>query len=513
MASHNNTLAVEMKNITKEFPLVKANDNVDFELRWGEVHALIGENGAGKSTLMKILYGLQGSDSGTIKIDGKEMSFKSPKDAIAVGIGMVHQHFMLLEPLTVAENLVLGSEPTQGTSLDYKLANSKTKELIEQFGFDLDPNTKIEDLAVGFQQQVEILKTLYRNAKILIMDEPTAVLTPQETRGLFKFIRDFAESGNAVVFISHKLDEVMEICDRMSVMRDGKMIGMVNREDTDQRKLANMMVGREVILRVDKEPAKPKDIQLELNNVTVIDHIKNKPVVDNVSFNVRAGEIVGIAGIEGNGQTELVELIAGLMKPDSGEIKLEGRDTTFETARIRREEGLSHIPENRYERGLVETFTASANTILGDHYREPFANKYGYLNDHEIEDYAKRLIKDYDVRPRATDVLAMAYSGGNAQKLIVARELERNPDVLIAAQPTRGVDIGAIEFIHKQIVRARDMGLAVLLVSADLNEVMSLSDRILVLYEGRIMGELSGEEATAEDLGLLMAGSKLGEVA
>ncbi|HHO55652.1 MAG TPA: ABC transporter ATP-binding protein, partial [Trueperaceae bacterium] len=480
MSAHKNEIAVEMKNIVKEFPLVKANDNVDFELRWGEVHALIGENGAGKSTLMKILYGMQSHDSGSIKIDGKEVSFQSPKDAIAIGIGMVHQHFMLLEPLTVTENLVLGSEPTVGPSLDYKSATAKTKELIEQFGFDLDPNSKIEDLPVGFQQQVEILKTLYRNAKILIMDEPTAVLTPQETRGLFKFIRDFAASGNAVVFISHKLDEVMEICDRMSVMRDGKMIGMVTREETDQRKLANMMVGREVLLQVDKEPAEPKDVQLELKNVTVIDEIKNKPIVDDVSFAVRAGEIVGIAGIEGNGQTELVELIAGLMKADSGEILLEGRDSTAETARFRREEGLSHIPENRYERGLVETYTAAMNVILGDHYKEPFANKLGFLDNKAIEDYAKRLINDYDVRPRSTSVLALAYSGGNAQKLIVARELERNPDVLIAAQPTRGVDIGAIEFIHKQIVRARDMGLAVLLVSADLNEVMSLSDRILV---------------------------------
>ncbi len=513
MSAHKNEIAVEMKNIVKEFPLVKANDNVDFELRWGEVHALIGENGAGKSTLMKILYGMQSHDSGSIKIDGKEVSFQSPKDAIAIGIGMVHQHFMLLEPLTVTENLVLGSEPTVGPSLDYKSATAKTNELIEQFGFDLDPNSKIEDLPVGFQQQVEILKTLYRNAKILIMDEPTAVLTPQETRGLFKFIRDFAASGNAVVFISHKLDEVMEICDRMSVMRDGKMIGMVTREETDQRKLANMMVGREVLLQVDKEPAEPKDVQLELKNVTVIDEIKNKPIVDDVSFAVRAGEIVGIAGIEGNGQTELVELIAGLMKADSGEILLEGRDSTAETARFRREEGLSHIPENRYERGLVETYSAAMNVILGDHYREPFANKLGFLDNKAIEDYAKRLINDYDVRPRSTSVLALAYSGGNAQKLIVARELERNPDVLIAAQPTRGVDIGAIEFIHKQIVRARDMGLAVLLVSADLNEVMSLSDRILVLYEGRIMGELDGATATAEDIGLLMAGSSLDDVA
>lgn len=507
------SIAVSMQNITKRFPLVLANDRVDFALNWGEVHALIGENGAGKSTLMKILYGLQPPDEGTIHVDGKEVSFNSPKDAIKLGIGMVHQHFMLVEPLSVAENIVLGSEPMVGVALNYGAARKRTRELIEQFGFDIDADTKIEDLPVGYQQQVEILKTLYRNARILIMDEPTAVLTPQETRGLFKFVRDFAEQGNAVIFISHKLDEVMEICDRMSVMRDGSMIGTVERDNTDQRQLANMMVGREVILRVDKEPAKPKDVQLELKNVTILSPVKEKPIVDDVSFSVRAGEIVGIAGIEGNGQSELVEFIAGLRQVDRGQLLLEGRDATFENAKERREEGLSHVPEDRYERGLVPTYNAAMNVILGDHYHAPYAGAFGFLNEQKIEEHAKELIKAYDVRPSDASVLATAYSGGNAQKLIVARELERKPDVFIAAQPTRGVDIGAIEFIHKQIVRARDMGLAVLLVSADLNEVMSLSDRILVMYEGRIMGELSQEEATAEKLGLLMAGSKLSEAA
>ena len=505
------TIAVSMQNITKRFPLVLANDSVDFDLKWGEVHALIGENGAGKSTLMKILYGLQGPDEGTIHVDGKEVTFGSPKDAIKLGIGMVHQHFMLVEPLSVAENLVLGSEPMAGIALNYGAARKRTRELIEQFGFDIDADTKIEDLPVGYQQQVEILKTLYRNARILIMDEPTAVLTPQETRGLFKFVRDFAEAGNAVIFISHKLDEVMEICDRMSVMRDGQMIGTVERENTDQRQLANMMVGREVILRVDKKPAEPKNVQLELKNITILSPVKQKPVVDDVSFSVRAGEIVGIAGIEGNGQSELVEFIAGLRQVDEGQLLLEGRDATHENAKERREEGLSHVPEDRYERGLVPTYNASMNAILGDHYHAPYTGAFGFLNEQKIEDHAKSLIKAYDVRPSSTSVLATAYSGGNAQKLIVARELERKPDVFIAAQPTRGVDIGAIEFIHKQIVRARDMGLAVLLISADLNEVMSLSDRILVMYEGRIMGELSQEEATAEKIGLLMAGSKLSE--
>jgi general nucleoside transport system ATP-binding protein len=513
MTTHASPLAVSMQNITKKFPLVLANDNVSFEVAWGEVHALIGENGAGKSTLMKILYGMQPPDEGKILIDGKEVKFTSAKDAINLGIGMVHQHFMLVEPLTVTENLVLGSEPVAGLGLDYKSARKKTADLIQRFGFDLDPDTKIEDLAVGFQQQVEILKTLYRDARILIMDEPTAVLTPQETRGLFKFVRDFAAQGNAVVFISHKLDEVMEICDRMSVMRDGKMIGTVKQAETNQRQLANMMVGREVLLRVDKKPPAPKEVRLEVKGVTIKHPSKPKAILENVSFAVRGGEILGIAGVEGNGQKELVECIAGLMKPDTGRIIIEGKDMTDWTARARRQEGLSHIPEDRYERGLVRDYTAAMNVILGDHRQEPYATRFGFLDEDKITKHAERLIDDYDVRPNSPEVKALSYSGGNAQKLIVARELERNPDVLLASQPTRGVDIGAIEFIHKQIVKARDMGLAVLLVSADLNEVMSLSDRIIVMYEGKIMGELSQGEATAEKLGLLMAGSRLSEAA
>jgi simple sugar transport system ATP-binding protein len=504
--------AVRMQGIVKRFPLVTANDHVDFEVRWGEVHALIGENGAGKSTLMKILYGLQQPDEGTIEVDGREVAILSARDAIALGIGMVHQHFMLVEPLSVTENMVLGSEPTVGPSLNYRAARKRTRELIRQFGFDIDADTKIAALPVGLQQQVEILKTLYREARILVLDEPTAVLTPQETRGLFRFIREFAASGNAVVFISHKLDEVMEICDRMSVMRDGRMIGTVTREGTNQRQLANMMVGREVLLRVEKGKADPQDARLEIKQLTVMNPLKGKPAVDDVSFAVRAGEILGVAGIEGNGQTELVEAIAGLRPIDSGEVWLMGKDVSEASARARRELGLSHIPEDRNERGLVVSYSCAMNSILGDHHRPPFAGTLGLLDESAINRHAERLVKAYDVRPPSIALPAASYSGGNAQKLIVARELERDPKVLIAAQPTRGVDIGAIEFIHRQIVAARDRGLAVLLVSADLNEVVSLSDRIVVLYEGRIMGELAQAEANAERLGLMMAGSRAEEI-
>ncbi|MFN2321844.1 MAG: ABC transporter ATP-binding protein [Trueperaceae bacterium] len=499
--------AVRMVDIVKRFPLVLANDHVDFELAWGEVHALIGENGAGKSTLMKILYGLQAPDAGRIEIDGRPVVMRSARDAIEAGIGMVHQHFMLVETLTVAENLVLGAEPRRGPMLDIGRARERARELIERFGFDLDPDARIDELPVGFQQQVEILKTLYRDARILVMDEPTAVLTPQETRRLFEFLQAYADEGHAVVFISHKLDEVMEICDRMSVMRDGAMIGTVERAATDTRRLANMMVGREVLLRVDKGAAEPGEVRLEAVDLRLRHPVKHKPILDGVDLAVRAGEIVGIAGIEGNGQTELVEVLTGLRAADAGVVRLDGRDVTADGARGRREAGVSHVPEDRNERGLVRDYTAAWNTVLGDHHRAPYSGRLGLLDLKAIDAHAERIIEDYDVRPRAANVLARSYSGGNAQKLILAREIERGPRVLIAAQPTRGVDIGAIEFIHQQVIAARDAGLAVLLVSADLNEVMSLSDRILVLHEGRVMGAMSADEATTERLGLMMAGA------
>lgn len=505
--------AVRMRGITKTFPLVVANQDVDLSVDWGEVHALIGENGAGKSTLMKILYGMQQPDSGTIEVNGEEVVVRSARDAIARGIGMVHQHFMLVEPLTVAENIVLGSEPHVGPVLDMRAATRRTEELIREFGFDIAPDTRIEDLPVGLQQQVEILKALYRDARILILDEPTAVLTPQETRGLFRFLREFAAKGNAAVFISHKLDEVMEICDRMSVMRDGRMIGTVDRAGTDQRRLANMMVGRDVLLRVKKGPADPGEVALEVRDLVLKHPDKPRHVLDDVTFQVRRGEILGVAGVEGNGQSELVEVITGLRHADSGVVLAETRhgstltDITAQDARQRHEAGVSHVPEDRNGRGLVMQFSAALNSILGDHYRRPYSGTLGLLNEPVIQDHAKRLIADYDVRPTDPEITVSHYSGGNAQKLIVAREMERDPSVLIMAQPTRGVDIGAIEFIHRRIVAARDAGLPVLLVSADLNEIMSLSDRIIVMYEGKVMGELAAADATPERLGLLMAGS------
>ncbi len=505
--------AVAMRGIVKRFPLVIANDRVDFEVEWGELHALIGENGAGKSTLMKVLYGLQAPDEGTIAIDGQTVEIRSARDAIALGVGMVHQHFMLVEPLSVTENLILGAEPRIGLALDYRTARRKARGLIEQFGFDLDPDTPVGELPLGLQQQVEILKTLYRDARILVMDEPTAVLTPQETRALFAFLREYASQGNAVVFISHKLDEVMAICDRMSVMRDGRMVGTVERADTDQRRLATMMVGREVLLRVEKGPAAPAEPRLEVRDLRLRHPVKHAPLLDGVGFGVRAGEILGVAGIEGNGQTELVEVITGLRAPDSGSVLLDGDDIGSLSARVRRERGISHVPEDRNERGLVQSYSAAMNAVLGDHHRPPYAGFLGLLDHGAIDAHARRILEAYDVRPRAIDLAASSFSGGNAQKLVVARELERSPSVLVLAQPTRGVDIGAIEFIHRQIVRARDLGLAVLLVSADLNEIMSLADRIVVMFEGRIMGELTQAEATAERLGLLMAGSTLSELA
>jgi general nucleoside transport system ATP-binding protein len=504
--AHQSTFAVEMRQITKKFPLVLANDRVDFSVRWGEVHALVGENGAGKSTLMKILGGAQRQDTGDLLVDGKSYNFTNPKDAIALGIGMVYQHFMLIEPLTVAENVILGAEPTQGPTLNMGYARKRVAELIRQFNFELDPDAIVENLPVGLQQKVEILKTLYRNARILILDEPTAVLTPMETEELFKFIREYAKAGHAAIFISHKLREVIEVSDAISVMRDGKMIGSVANQNITPPQIARMMVGRDVILSVQKGEAQPGAAALEVKGVTVGAR-GQKPDVNNISFTLRAGEIVGIAGVEGNGQSQLVEAITGL-EHYSGEIRYLGQKIAHPDANSVRQAGVSHIPEDRNERGLVLEYSTAENMILGGHKGPPYSGSLGLLNFDFIEKTANRLVNEFDVRPRSTALPAKSYSGGNAQKIIVARELERKPKVLVASQPTRGVDIGAIEFIHGQLVRARDQGLGVLLISADLGEVMSLSDRILVMYEGEIVGEMPAIDATEEKLGLMMAGVK-----
>ncbi|GGL99766.1 ABC transporter ATP-binding protein [Deinococcus aerophilus] len=500
---HNSEYALELRGITKRFPLVLANDDISMQVRWGSVHALCGENGAGKSTLMKIVYGIQPPTSGEIVVDGETVNFNDPADAIRRGIGMVFQHFMLVETLTVTENVILGAEPTSGTSIDYGTARKRVAELIKQFNFAINPDALVGDLPVGLQQKVEILKTLYRGARILILDEPTAVLTPSETDELFEFlVGQYAASGNAVVFISHKLHEVLQISDRISVIRDGRMIGTIPAEGATTETLAQMMVGREVTLKVDKNEAKPGEVALDLKNVTVKGEHRN--AVDGVSFQVRAGEIVGIAGVEGNGQSELVEAITGLM-PYGGAITYLGRQ-----ARGVKEveaSGLSHIPEDRNERGLVLEMTTAENYILGEQDRAPFAGRFGFLKLDKIQQNARELSEKYDVRPRSASLRAGQYSGGNAQKLIVAREMRKGPKILVASQPTRGVDIGAIEFIHARIVEARDQGLAVLLISADLGEVMNLADRILVMYEGKVVGEVPAAQATETQLGLLMTGS------
>jgi general nucleoside transport system ATP-binding protein len=502
---HQSPFALELRHISKRFPLVLANDDISMEVRWGSVHALCGENGAGKSTLMKIVYGAQPPTSGEIVVDGQAVNLRDPSDAIKLGIGMVFQHFMLVEPLTVTENVILGSEPVRGGAIDYASARKRVRELIKQFNFGLDPDARIEDLPVGMQQKVEILKTLYRGARILILDEPTAVLTPSETDELFDFLKgQYAAAGNSVVFISHKLHEVLHISDTISVIRDGRMIGTIPSAGATTETLASMMVGRAVTLKVDKTPAQPGEVALEVTDL-VVQNEHRKNVVDHVSFQVRRGEIVGIAGVEGNGQSQLVEAITGLHSVSSGHILYDGQ--AAHGVRAVAAAGVSHIPEDRNERGLILDMTTAENFILGEQDQAPYAGPLGLLRLDLIEKNAVELSEAYDVRPRSAALQAGRYSGGNAQKIIVAREMRRNPKILVASQPTRGVDIGAIEFIHKQIVQARDQGLAVLLISADLGEVMNLSDRILVMFEGKVAGEVPAAQATETGLGLMMTGS------
>jgi simple sugar transport system ATP-binding protein len=497
---------LEMRGVTKRFPGVLANDHVDLDLQKGEVLALLGENGAGKSTLMNILYGLYKPDEGEILVGGKPVSFGSAKDAIDKGIGMVHQHFMLIPVMTVAENIVLATEPrTAGVLLDFDSAVERVRDISTRFGLAVNPTAKVENISVGQQQRVEILKALYRGAEILILDEPTAVLTPQEAGELFAIIKSLQADGTSIIFISHKLNEVLEIADRITVLRRGKMIDTVPRAGATEEGLARMMVGREVLLRVDKPPSSPGDPLLAVEDLHVNDD-RGLPAVRGVSFEVRAGEIVGLAGVEGNGQSELIEAMTGLRSPESGTIRVGGREFQHASARKMLDAGLGHIPEDRQRRGLVLEFSIAENIALHDYNRPP-ESRWGWLFPRRFIQRARALISEFDIRGGGPTTRAGALSGGNQQKLVAAREVARDPKALIAAQPTRGLDVGAIEFLHRRLVEERDEGRAILLVSLELDEVLSLSDRILVMYEGVIVGEHSGE-VSEEEIGLEMLGSR-----
>ena len=496
---------LELRGISKRFPGgVVANDAVDFDLGRGEVHALLGENGAGKSTLMNVLYGLYGPDAGEIRVKGRRVDIRSPHDAIAQGIGMVHQHFMLIPVMTVAENIVLAAEPVHGgVFFDEKAAEQRVLDLARRFKFAIDPHARVANISVGQQQRVEILKALYRSADVLILDEPTAVLTPQEAKELFEILAVLRREGLSIIFISHKLDEVLEISNRITVLRRGKKIDTIAQEGATEEGLARMMVGREVLLRVDKRPSEPGDPLLSVTDLSVYDD-RGLEAVRGVSFDVRAGEIVALAGVDGNGQSELIDAVTGLRRPASGRVEIAGRDVTAKGVRETLAAGEAHIPEDRHLRGLVLDFTLAENLALHD-FRTPPASKFGWLFPQRLIERARRLLREFDVRGGGPETLASSLSGGNQQKVVVAREIDRDPQVLIAAQPTRGLDVGAIEFVHRRLVEERDEGRAILLVSLELEEVFALADRILVIYEGEIVGEY-GLDATAEELGLAMTG-------
>ncbi|MBQ9393792.1 MAG: ABC transporter ATP-binding protein [Oscillospiraceae bacterium] len=501
---------IEMNHITKEFPGIKANDDITLQLRRGEIHALLGENGAGKSTLMSVLFGLYQPEQGEIRKNGEVVTIRDPNDATALGIGMVHQHFKLVDVFTVLDNIILGAETTKLGFLQKKEARKKVVALSEKYGLRVDPDALIEDITVGMQQRVEILKMLYRDNEILIFDEPTAVLTPQEIDELMAIMKNLAAEGKSILFISHKLNEIMQVSDRVTVLRKGRCVGTVNTADTDKQELSNMMVGRPVQLEVVKDEAKPTDVVLHVEHLCVPSHTHKKDAVHDVSFDVRRGEIVCIAGIDGNGQTELVHGITGLDKPSSGTVTLCGEDITHASIH-RRGEHMSHIPEDRHKHGLVLDFTLEQNMVL-QRFQEPAFQKSGFIRFDAVRKYAQGLIEKFDVRSGQGPVtMARSMSGGNQQKAIIARELDRNKDLVVAVQPTRGLDVGAIEYIHSQLVSQRDEGKAVLLVSLELDEVMSLSDRILVMYEGEIVGEFDPKKTTAQELGLYMAGARRSE--
>ena len=501
--------AIEMLHITKRFPGIIANDDITLQLRKGEIHALLGENGAGKSTLMSVLFGLYRPEEGTIKKDGEVVEIKDPNDANDLGIGMVHQHFKLVECFTVLDNIILGVEPCKHGFLQKDEARKKVLALSERYGLKVDPDALIEDITVGMQQRTEILKMLYRDNEILIFDEPTAVLTPQEIDELMEIMRGLKEEGKSILFITHKLNEIMAVADRCTVLRKGRYIGTVDVADTTKEELSRMMVGRDVEFAVHKEESVPKDVILQVEGLTVASKLHNNNAVKHVSFNVRGGEIVCIAGIDGNGQTELVYGLTGLEPVKEGKIALKGQDITHAPIRKRSTMGMSHIPEDRHKHGLVLDYTLEDNMVLQRYFEPDFVSGAGFLKRKAIRAYAERLIEQYDVRSGQGPVtIARSMSGGNQQKAIVAREIDKDPDLLIAVQPTRGLDVGAIDYIHHQIVAQRDAGKGVLLVSLELDEVMSLSDRILVMYEGEIVGELDPKTTTVEELGLYMAGAK-----
>ncbi|AJY74954.1 ABC transporter ATP-binding protein [Paenibacillus beijingensis] len=496
---------VELQGITKRFPGIVANDGISLQLRKGQIHALLGENGAGKSTLMNILFGLYQPDEGQIRIDGKPVVIEGPGKAIELGIGMVHQHFKLVQPFTVAENIILGHEPRKGMTIDYKTANEKVRALSEQYGLKIDPRMRVQDITVGMQQRVEILKTLYRGANILIFDEPTAVLTVQEIEELIAILRNLANKGNSIILITHKLKEIMALADQVTVVRRGKVVGSVAVDQTDERQLAEMMVGRSVTFQVDKQKSKPGDTVLEVTDLSMNGE-HGKKVLDDITFNIREGEIFGIAGVDGNGQSELVEAITGMRSIDGGRVTLQGKDLTNKPTRFIMEAGVSHIPEDRHKHGLVLDFTVSENMALGSYYKPPFSRN-GLLDYKAMDSSAKELAAEFDVRTPTIHNQARSLSGGNQQKAIIARELKRNPNLIIAVQPTRGLDVGAIEFVHKRLLEARDQGKAVLLVSFELDELYGLSDRIAVICGGRFMGQMDAEEIDEEKIGLMMAGN------
>ena len=503
---------IEMLHITKEFPGIIANDDITLQLRKGEIHALLGENGAGKSTLMSVLFGLHQPEKGEIKKNGTAVKINNPKDANNLGIGMVHQHFKLVEIFTVLENIILGVEPSKMGFLEKKEARDKVINLSKQYGLQVDPDAFVEKISVGMQQRVEILKMLYRENEILIFDEPTAVLTPQEIDELMEIMRGFAKEGKSILFITHKLNEIMAVADRCTVLRKGKWIGTVEIKNTTKEELSHMMVGRDVNFTVEKQEEKTGEVVLNVKNVSVSSKLSKKDAVKDISFEVREGEIVCLAGIEGNGQSELISAITGLEKVSKGQIILKGKDITKASIRIRSRSGMSHIPEDRHKHGLVLDYSLEDNMVL-QRYWEPVFQKSGFIKKQAVRNYAEGLIEKFDIRSSQGPVtITRGMSGGNQQKAIIAREIDKEHNLLIAVQPTRGLDVGAIEFIHKQLVATRNAGKAVLLMSLELDEVMNVSDRILVMYEGEIVGELNPKETTVQELGLYMSGAKRNSV-